>query len=79
MLWIWSYPVSKKEWFLKLAVPIMQAKFLKTICETFMIVFAGSRAEISLKETTLSQVFLKGLEKLAYHPLVCGIVKNLII
>ena len=44
-----------------------------------MIVFAGSRAEISLKETTLSQVFLKGLEKLAYHPLVCGIVKNLII
>ena len=33
MLWIWSYPVSKKELFLKLAFPKKQAKSLKTIGE----------------------------------------------
>ena len=33
MLWIWSYPLSKKEFFVKLAVPKKQAKSLKTICD----------------------------------------------
>ena len=28
MLWIWSFPVNKKELFLKLAVPKKQAKYL---------------------------------------------------
>ena len=31
MLWIWSYPVRKKELFLKLAVPKKLAKSLKAI------------------------------------------------
>ena len=31
MLWIWPYPVSKKELFLKLALPNKQIKLLKTI------------------------------------------------
>ena len=31
MPWIWSYPVSKKELFLKLALPKKQTKLFKTI------------------------------------------------
>ena len=31
ILWIWSYPLTKKEFFLKLAVPKKLAKSLKTI------------------------------------------------
>ena len=42
MLWIWSYPVSKKELFLKLVVPKKQVKFVKN---SVFIAFAGSRAE----------------------------------
>ena len=33
MLWKLSYPVSKIEFFLKLALPKYQAKSLKTSCE----------------------------------------------
>ena len=67
MLWIWSYPVSKNELFLKLAVPKKQAKPLKTIWKKLRF-HCICRAEILLKKLTLSQEHLKGLAKLAYHP-----------
>ena len=58
MLWIWSYPASKKELLLKLAAPKKQAKSLKTICEKLVfIAFAGCRDEILF--TRVSQGFSK--------------------
>ena len=33
MLWIWSYPLNIKEFFIKLVVPKKLAKSLKTICK----------------------------------------------
>ena len=56
MLWIWFYPVSKKELLLKLAAPKKLAKSLKTICEKLRF-FAGCRTEILF--TCVSQGFSK--------------------
>ena len=71
MLWIWSYPVSKKELLLKLGVPEKQAKSLKT---KLLLHF---QAEILFKIypfTSISREFSS-----AYKLFVCGVVKNLII
>ena len=52
---------------------------MKTTCEELVfIAFAGCRPKLLLK-TNLSQVFLKGFTKLAYRPLLCGTVKDLLI
>ena len=77
ILWLENMHAMFYEFFLKLVVPKRQAKSLKIICNYF-VSFADCRAEIVWK-TTISQVFIKSLAKLVYQPLVCGIVKNLII
>ena len=72
MMWIWSYPVSKREFLLKLGAPKKQAKSFKTVCEKLLLHWQA----IGLK--LYSQVFPKVLAKLAYHPIVHAIVKNLL-
>ena len=58
MLWIWSYPVSKKDLLLKSATPKKQAKSLKIFVRNFVfIAFADCRAEILF--THVSQGFSK--------------------
>ena len=61
MQWIWSYSLTRKELFLKLAVPKKQTKSLKAICDK-LIAFAGCRDEILLK-ITLSQNIFRGFSK----------------
>ena len=76
MLWIWSYPVSTKKLFLKIAVPKRQTKSLKSNYYIFKLY------RWNLLRTIFSQVFLKDFAKaflkdFADFPLY-GIVKNLI-
>ena len=68
MLWIWSYPLSKKAFFLKLVVPKKLAKHLKTICDKlrFYCIFTLC-CGLKLIKKPLSLEFPKGFAKLTYH------------
>ena len=61
----WPYPLSKKEFFLKLGVPKKLAKSLKTICEELRF-YCICRLLVSNIKKTFSLVFPKGFGKPVY-------------
>ena len=64
MLWIWCYPLSKKEFFLKLAVPKKLGKSLKTICKKLRFYCICRLRRSNFIKKTLSLVFPKGWQNL---------------
>ena len=79
MLWIWSYPVSKKELFLKLADPKKQRKLLKTIWSGLgfycICKLQGSNFIKNNSFINISQ----GFSTTCLPPLICRTVKSLIV
>ena len=66
MLWIWFYPLSKKEFFLKLAVPKNLAKSLKTICDRLRFYYnCRLRGSNFIKKNSFTSIH-EGFAKLAY-------------
>ena len=79
MLWIWFYPVTTKELFLKIAGPKRQAKSLKTTCEVVIFYYTCKLYIWNLWKTILSHEFLKSFAKIACNVKLYGSVRNLII
>ena len=66
MLWLWSYPLSKKDFFLKLAVPKKPEKSLKIICDKRPFYCSCRPWGSNFIKNTLSLVFAKGFAKRVY-------------